>query len=201
MENSYFPFDFRIIPVVVINRAEDTVPTVKALRDGGIMTAEITFRTECAGNAIATAVREFSDMVIGAGTVINPSQCEEAISAGAAFIVSPGYSPDVHSVCKKYNIPYLPGAVTATEIMNLITNGIYTVKFFPAEASGGVKTIKALSAAFPDIRFIPTGGISMINAEEYLALPCVQAIGGSWMLKGSAEEIRKLSTQATEALK
>lgn len=198
---SSFPFDFKIIPVVVLERAEDTVPVLTALENGGIKVAEITFRTACAAEAISTAVKELPSMVIGAGTVINAEQCAGAIGAGARFIVSPGYSAEVHAVCKENDIPYLPGATTATEIMNLLANGISTVKFFPAEACGGVKAIKAFSSAFPAAEFIPTGGIGAANILDYLSLPCVKAVGGSWMLKGKPEEITALSAEATEAIK
>lgn len=201
MNNMCFPFDFRIIPVVVIDDEQQTVPVIGALSKGGIKVAEITFRTACAASAIKTAVKEFPDMVIGAGTVINARQCSEAVRCGASFIVSPGYSPEVHEVCRQNNVPYLPGAVTATEIMNLIANGIKTIKFFPAQACGGAKAIKAFSSAFPGAEFIPTGGINADNMKEYLSLPCVRAVGGSWMLKGSSEEIAELSAKAMEALK
>lgn len=201
MNNAYFPFDLKIIPVVVIEEPEKTIPVLTALRNGGINAAEITFRTACAAEAIKAASECFDDMVIGAGTVINAEQCRKAVEAGAEFIVSPGYSPEVHSVCKANDIPYLPGATTATEIMNLIANGIRTVKFFPAEACGGIKAIKAFSSAFPGVEFMPTGGISRSNMCDYLSLSCVKAVGGSWMLKGSPEEITALSKDATEAIK
>lgn len=190
----------KIIPVVVLNRLEDTLPVLKSLKDGGIRVAEITFRTECAGEAIRLAVNTFDDMYIGAGTVINGKQCETAIDAGAQFIVSPGFSEDVCRACQSRNVPYLPGAVTATEIMNVIAHGIKLIKFFPAEAAGGIKTMKALSSAFPGITFIPTGGIGPSNIREYISQPFIAAVGGSWMLKGSPEEIKNLTAEAKQLI-
>lgn len=186
----------RIVPVVVLGKAEDTVPTLKALKAGGITVAEITFRTACARESVSLAKKEFPDMVIGAGTVINAVQCRDAISSGADFIVSPGFSKEVLDECRRAGIPYIPGAVTPTEIMTLLSEGIDLIKFFPAEAMGGIKTLKALSSAFPGARFMPTGGIGAGNIADYLALPFVEAAGGSWMLKGTPEEITRLTAEA-----
>lgn len=188
----------KIIPVVVLNTVEDTVPTLSALKDGGITVAEITFRTACAAQAIQLACGTFPDMLIGAGTVINGAQCKAAIGAGARFIVSPGFSEEVCRVCEAEGVPYLPGAVTATEVMNLIAHGITTIKFFPAETSGGLAAMKALAAAFPGIDFMPTGGIGPKNMKEYLNAPFVRAIGGSWMLKGTPAEITAMARAAVE---
>lgn len=191
----------KIIPVVVLNQLKDTVPTLAALREGGITVAEITFRTPCAAEAIGLACKEFPDMLIGAGTVINAEQCRAAVEAGARFIVSPGFSEAVYQVCEGEGVPYLPGAVTATEVMNLIAHGITTVKFFPAETSGGLGAMKALAAAFPGILFMPTGGIGQKNLKEYLNAPFIRAVGGSWMLKGTPAEITAMSKAATECVK
>ncbi len=188
----------KIIPVVVINKIEDTLPTINALKSGGITIAEITFRTGCAAEAIRLASENTNGVIIGAGTVINAEQCTDAIGSGASFIVSPGFSEDVFAVCKEKNIPYLPGAVTATEIMNLMAHGIRTVKFFPAEAAGGLDTMKALASAFVGVDFIPTGGINIDNMKKYLEAPFVRAIGGSWMLKGTPEEIEAKTKSAVE---
>lgn len=188
----------KIIPVVVINKIEDTLPTINALKSGGITIAEITFRTGCAAEAIRLASENTNGVIIGAGTVINAEQCTDAICSGASFIVSPGFSEDVFAVCKEKNIPYLPGAVTATEIMNLMAHGIRTVKFFPAEAAGGLDTMKALASAFVGADFIPTGGINIDNMKKYLEAPFVRAIGGSWMLKGTPEEIKAKTKSAVE---
>ena len=179
----------KLVPVVVLNKVEDTLPTIKALVAGDVPVAEICFRTECAAECIKVAVKEFPDALIGAGTVINEEQCEEAIACGAKFIVSPGLSKKVAKVCFKHNIPYLPGVVTPTEIMKAISLGLTTLKFFPAGVFGGLKAIKALGAAFPQVRFMPTGGVSDANLKEFIECEKIIACGGSWMCKGTPEEI------------
>ena len=173
----------RVVPVVVIKDLAETLPTLAAMRDGGIPVAEITFRTACAAEAIAYAVEHYPDMEIGAGTVINAAQCEAALAAGATFIVSPGLSPAVAEICNARNIPYYPGCVTPTEIMAALELGITTVKFFPANIYGGLKALKALSAPFPQVKFIPTGGVDRSNIDEFLAFDKVAAIGGSFFVK------------------
>ncbi|HKL73948.1 MAG TPA: bifunctional 4-hydroxy-2-oxoglutarate aldolase/2-dehydro-3-deoxy-phosphogluconate aldolase [Clostridia bacterium] len=183
----------KIVPVVVLNTLQDTVPTLQGLYNGGIKVAEITFRTSCAPDAISLARKTFPDMMVGAGTVINEKQCVQAINAGATFIVSPGFSSSVNKVCNRKNIPYIPGAVTPTEIMAALEEGLTVLKFFPAQNFGGVKMLKALSAAFPQVSFVPTGGIDENNMKEFLLLPFVKAIGGSFMLKGTYEEIENKS--------
>ena len=175
---------YRVLPVVVIKELEDTIPTLSALCQGGLPMAEITFRTACAAEAIALGVKSFPDMHIGAGTVINGEQAQRAIDAGAAFIVSPGLSAEVAAVCKKADIPYFPGCATPTEIMQAISLGITTVKFFPANVYGGLSAIKALSAPFPQVRFLPTGGVDMSNIQEFLSFDKIVAVGGSFMMKG-----------------
>ena len=178
----------KVIPVVVIKDVNETIPTLKALKDGGINCAEITFRTACAAEAISLGVKEFPDMNVGAGTVINLAQAKKAVEAGAKFIVSPGLSVDVAKFAKKKNIPYYPGCVTPTEIMQALELGIDVVKFFPANVYGGLKALKALSAPFPQIKFIPTGGVDLSNLSEFLAFDKVYAIGGSFMMKGDIVE-------------
>lgn len=173
-----------VIPVVVINDENDTIKTLSALREGGINCAEITFRTACAEQAIKIGVKEFADMNIGAGTVINGAQAERAANAGAKFIVSPGFSDEVADFCIAKNLPYYPGCVTPTEIMRALSYGLTVVKFFPAGVYGGLKAMKALSAPFPQIRFIPTGGVDLSNLKEYLDFDKVYAVGGSFMMKG-----------------
>src|SRR5574344_1735785 len=158
-----------LVPVVVLNDVNETIPTVKALHDGNVPVAEICFRTPCAAECIKEAVKAFPNDLIGAGTVINAKQCEEAIACGAKFIVSPGLSKSVNEVCVKHNIPYLPGIVTPTEIMEAIELGITTLKFFPAGVFGGLKAIKALGAAFPQVKFMPTGGVNNDNLAEFIA--------------------------------
>lgn len=179
----------KFIPVVVIKELDETDKILTALKNNDINCAEITFRTACAKEAIAYAVKNYPDMEIGAGTVINADQCEAALKAGATFIVSPGFSPAVAQICKDRSIPYYPGCVTPTEIMAALEFGITTVKFFPANIYGGLKALKALSAPFPQIKFIPTGGIDRSNIDEYLAFDKIAAIGGSFFVKESLDKM------------
>lgn len=190
----------RVVPVVVIKDISETLPTLAAMRDGGIPVAEITFRTSCAADAIQLGSETFPDMLIGAGTVINAEQAERAIDCGAKFIVSPGLSAAVAAVCAEREIPYLPGCVTPTEIMAALELGITTVKFFPANIYGGLKAIKALSAPFPQVRFLPTGGVDMSNIQEFLDCDKIAAVGGSFMMKGSAADVRENCRKLRELL-
>ena len=176
------------IPVVTLKSVEERTQVLSALKANGILNAEICFRTDCAEEAIRLAVKEFPDMSIGAGTVINAEQCEKALKAGAKFIVSPGLSEEVAKICRKNGVPYYPGCVTPTEIMRAIELGITVVKFFPANVYGGLKAMKALSAPFPQIKFIPTGGIDSSNIDEYLAWDKIYAVGGSSFVKESMEK-------------
>jgi 2-dehydro-3-deoxyphosphogluconate aldolase/(4S)-4-hydroxy-2-oxoglutarate aldolase len=178
----------KLIPVVVIKELSETEKVMNALRNHGINCAEITFRTACAAEAIALACEKFPDMNVGAGTVINGKQCEEALQAGAKFIVSPGLSVDVAKICKFRGVPYYPGCVTPTEIMQAIELGINVVKFFPANVYGGLKALKALAAPFPQIKFIPTGGVDRANLDEFLAFEKVYAVGGSFMVKEALDK-------------
>lgn len=173
----------RLIPVVVIKNLDDTEKILTALKKDGINCAEITFRTACAKDAIALAVEKFPYMNVGAGTVINGRQCVEALNAGAKFIVSPGLSVEVAEICKANDVPYYPGCVTPTEIMQALDLGITTVKFFPANVYGGLKALKALSAPFPQVKFIPTGGVNRENLDEFLAFDKVAAVGGSFFVE------------------
>ena len=181
----------KFIPVVVIKEMSETDTILTALKNNNINCAEITFRTACAAEAIAYAVKNYPDMEIGAGTVINKEQCEAALAAGATFIVSPGLSPDVAKICVERNIPYYPGCVTPTEIMAALEFGITTVKFFPANVYGGLKALKALSAPFPQVKFIPTGGVDRSNIDEFLAFDKIAAIGGSFFVKESLDKMNK----------
>ena len=178
----------KYIPVVVIKEMSETDKILTALKNNGINCAEITFRTACAAEAIAYASKNYPDMRIGAGTVINAEQCEAALAAGAEFIVSPGLSVAVAKICNERNIPYYPGCVTPTEIMQALELGITTVKFFPANVYGGLKAMKALSAPFPQIKFIPTGGVDRSNIDEFLAWDKIAAIGGSFFVKEALEK-------------
>ncbi len=186
----------KVIPVVVIKDINDTIPTLKALKDGGINCAEITFRTACAADAISLGVQEFPDMNIGAGTIINLKQAKEALKAGAKFLVSPGLNVDVAKYAKKKGVAYYPGCVTPTEIMCALELGIDIVKFFPANVYGGLKALKALSGPFPQIKFIPTGGVDLSNLAEFLEFEKIYAVGGSFMMKGdivaNCQEISKI---------
>jgi len=179
----------KFVPVVVIKELSETDKILTALKNNGIHCAEITFRTACAAEAIAYAVKNYPDMEIGAGTVINAQQCRQALEAGATFIVSPGLSPAVAEVCKENNIPYYPGCVTPTEIMAALELGITTVKFFPANVYGGLKALKALSAPFPQVKFIPTGGVDRSNIDEFLAFDKIAAIGGSFFVKEALDKM------------
>lgn len=178
----------KLIPVVVIKELAEVDKILPALKKNGINCAEITFRTACARDAIKMAVEKYPDMLIGAGTVINEEQCRDAIAIGAKFIVSPGLSEGAAKVCKEKNIPYYPGCVTPTEIIRALELGITTVKFFPANIYGGLKALKALSAPFPQVKFIPTGGVDRSNIDEFLAFDKVAAIGGSFFVKEALEK-------------
>ena len=185
----------KLIPVVVIKDVNETEKTLSALRDGGLNCAEITFRTACAEEAIKLAVKLFPDMNIGAGTVINEEQAIRAVNAGAKFIVSPGFSEKVALYVRKQGIPYYPGCVTPTEIMQALELGITTVKFFPANVYGGLKALKALSGPFPQVKFIPTGGVDLTNLKEFLEFDKIFAVGGSFMMKGDITENCKKSCE------
>ena len=179
----------KFIPVVVIKELAETDKILTALKNNSINCAEITFRTSCAREAIEYAVKHYPDMEIGAGTVINGTQCLEALEAGATFIVSPGFSHQVAKICVERNVPYYPGCVTPTEIMTALEYGITTVKFFPANIYGGLKALKALSAPFTQVKFIPTGGVDRSNIDEFLAFDKIAAIGGSFFVKEALEKM------------
>ncbi len=178
----------KYIPVVVIKELSEVDKILPALKKQGINCAEITFRTECAKDAIKLASEKYPEMNIGAGTVINAKQCKDAIKAGAKFIVSPGLSQGAARVCKKNGITYYPGCVTPTEIIKALELGITTVKFFPANIYGGLSALKALSAPFPQVKFIPTGGVDRGNIDEFLQFDKVAAIGGSFFVKEALEK-------------
>ena len=181
----------KYIPVVVIKELSETDKILSALKASGINCAEITFRTACSKEAIEYACKNYPDMSIGAGTVINAEQCRQALDVGAKFIVSPGLSVSVAEICKTNNVPYYPGCVTPTEIMQALDLGITTVKFFPANVYGGLTALKALSAPFPQVKFIPTGGVDRGNIDEFLAFDKVEAIGGSFFVKEALEKMEE----------
>lgn len=174
-----------VVPVVVLNNVDEAVPTARALLRGGIDVMEITFRTAAARDCIARVAAEVPEITVGAGTVINVEQVRDAVAAGAKFLVSPGSDADVIREAAQLDVPIIPGVVTPSEIMMGLKLGIKTFKFFPAESFGGLKTLKALSGPFPQIQFIPTGGISQDNAADYLKNAKVRAIGGSWMVSSA----------------
>lgn len=173
----------RIVPVVVLDDPDKADALGAALVQGGLPVAEATFRTPEAA-AVLRRLAQNDDLVVGAGTVLTDRQVDQAIEAGAKFIVSPGLSAAVVRRCQEAGVPVIPGVATPSEIMLALDLGLDTVKFFPAEANGGLATIKALAAAFPQVRFMPTGGITVDTAPAYLAHPCVAAVGGSWMVAG-----------------
>ncbi len=177
----------RRIPVVVIGDVKETDKICRALKASGINTAEITFRTPCAADAIRYAASAFPEMEIGAGTVINAEQCERAIASGARFVVSPGFSSGVADVCRAAGVPYYPGCATPTEIMAAVSAGFDVVKFFPADLYGGIKALKAFSSVFPRVSFIPTGGVSAENEAEFLSQKNVAAVGGTYLVKDALE--------------
>ena len=172
-----------IIPVVKLERAEDAVPLAKALRDGGLPAAEVTFRTGAAAQAIRHMTQELPEMLVGAGTVLSPAQADEAIAAGAKFIVSPGLNPKVVAHCQEKGIPMIPGVANPSDIEQALELGLDTVKFFPAEAAGGLPMLKAMAAPYGTLRFMPTGGLNMNNILPYLAYDRVLCCGGSFMVK------------------
>ncbi|MBO0920154.1 bifunctional 4-hydroxy-2-oxoglutarate aldolase/2-dehydro-3-deoxy-phosphogluconate aldolase [Cellulomonas sp. zg-ZUI222] len=171
----------RLVPVVVLDDAADAAPLAAALVAGGLPVAEVTFRTAAAPDAIR-AMSERGDLLVGAGTVLTAAQVDQAVAAGASYVVSPGLSRAVVERCQEHGVLALPGAVTATEIQAALELGLTTVKFFPAGTSGGPKAIAALAAPFGGVGFVPTGGVSAANLHEYLDVPAVVAVGGSWMV-------------------
>jgi 2-dehydro-3-deoxyphosphogluconate aldolase/(4S)-4-hydroxy-2-oxoglutarate aldolase len=171
----------RLLPVVVLSDAQAAAPLAAALLNGGLPCVEVTFRTDAAAESIKI-MAERPDLLVGAGTVLTPTQVDRAVEAGARFVVSPGFGPAVVRHCQDLGVPVFPGAATATEIQMALDAGLSTVKFFPAEQLGGVGMIKALSAPFGSVRFIPTGGVTTANLADYLANPAVLAVGGTWMV-------------------
>lgn len=196
-----------IIPVVVLDDAKDAEPLAKALCEGGLPCAEVTFRTAAAEESIRIMSSKYPDMLVGAGTVLTTEQVDRAVAAGAKFIVSPGLNPEVVKYCQEKNIPITPGIQTPTEIEMALSLGLTTVKFFPAEPAGGLKMIKALAAPYVNVTFMPTGGISAANVREYLGFNKIIACGGSWMVKkdlvqaGDYETITNMVKEAADIVK
>jgi 2-dehydro-3-deoxyphosphogluconate aldolase/(4S)-4-hydroxy-2-oxoglutarate aldolase len=195
-----------LVPVVAIERAEDAISLGKALINGDLPVAEITFRTAAAPQVIEVLARELPELLVGAGTVLTVEQVKRAVSAGAEFIVSPGFNPKVVDYCVERGIPVTPGLNTPTEIEMALERGLEVVKFFPAELSGGVEFLKAMAAPYGGIQFIPTGGISRDTLTSYMAFNRVHACGGSWMVKpdlissGRFDEITRLTKEAVSTM-
>ena len=194
----------RVVPVVVVDDAEQGVLVASALRDGGLPIAEVTFRTAGARAAIEAIAREVPDVLVGAGTVVNAAQVDEAVEAGARFLVSPGLSAAVVRRAQEVGVPVLPGVATPSDVIAALDLGLDAVKLFPANVVGGPAAVKAFSAPFPGLRFVPTGGVSAANLLDYLALPSVLAAGGSWMVdatlvrSGDTAEITRRTREAVE---
>ena len=196
-----------VVPVVVLNDAKDAAPLAKALCEGGLPCAEVTFRTDAAEESIRIMHEQFPEMIVGAGTVLTIDQVDRAMNAGASFIVSPGFDPEIVDYCLSKDILVLPGCVTPSEVAQAVKRGLEVIKFFPAEQYGGVSTLKALSAPYVNAKFMPTGGISAKNLADYLGFKKIVACGGSWMVKndlveaGEFDKIKELTAEAVALVK
>lgn len=195
-----------IVPVIKLDRSEDAYPLGKALCDGGLPVAEVTFRSDCAKEAMKIMSEKLPNMLLGAGTVLRKEQVDEALDAGAKFIVSPGLNPEIVRYCIEKDVPIIPGCANASDIECALSLGLSTVKFFPAESLGGISMIKALSAPYTMINFMPTGGIKESNIVEYLNNTCVIACGGTWMIdhnaiqRGDFKMIENLTKKAVKTM-
>ena len=193
-----------VVPVVVLEDAKDAAPLAKALVEGGLPCAEVTFRTDAAEESIKIMTSEYPDMFVGAGTVLTIEQVDRAVAAGAKFIVSPGFDPEIVDYCLSKEIPVFPGCITPSEVAQAVKRGLKVVKFFPAEQFGGVATIKAMAAPYVGLKFMPTGGVSAKNQESYLSCDKIVACGGSWMVKGDlvkAGKFDEIKAMTEEAVK
>ncbi|MGN0205295.1 MAG: bifunctional 4-hydroxy-2-oxoglutarate aldolase/2-dehydro-3-deoxy-phosphogluconate aldolase [Coprococcus sp.] len=196
-----------IVPVVVLNDAKDAAPLAKALCDGGLPCAEVTFRTAAAEESIRIMTEQFPEMLVGAGTVLTKEQVDRAVSAGAKFIVSPGLNPEIVKYCVDKGILITPGCANPSDVEQALAYGLDVVKFFPAEPAGGLKMIKAMAAPYVGVKFMPTGGINQNNVRDYLAYDRILACGGSWMVKGELvdagefDKIEELTRKAVEIVK
>ena len=193
-----------VVPVVVLEDAKDAVPTAKAMLAGGVDVMEITFRTAAAADSIKAVAESCPDMLVGAGTVLNLTQCKLAVEMGAKFIVSPGFDAEVVDWCIANNIPVTPGCVTPTEITAAVNRGLKVIKFFPANVYGGLNAMKNLSAPFVGIKFLPTGGVNAANIKEYIDAPFIHAVGGSWVCPKDAVKAgdwAKITSLCAEARK
>ena len=192
-----------IVPVIALDDAKDAELLAKALIEGGLPCAEVTFRTAAAEESIRVMHEAYPDMVLAAGTVLTTEQVDRAVAAGASLIVSPGFDPEIVDYCISKNIEVVPGIVTPSELAQAVKRGLTRVKFFPAEAAGGLKMIKAMCAAYTNVRIMPTGGINAKNISEYLECDKIFCCGGSWMVKGDmikAGEFDKIKDMTAEAV-
>jgi len=193
-----------VLPVVVLDDAKDAAPLAKALVEGGLPCAEVTFRTEAAEESIRIMTEKFPEMIVGAGTVLTIDQVDRAVAAGAKFIVCPGFDPEIVDYCLEKNIPVYPGCAIPSELAQAVKRGLEVIKFFPAEQLGGIATIKALAAPYGRIKFMPTGGVNAKNLASYLSFDRIIACGGSWMVKedlvknGKFDEIKRLTEEAVQ---
>lgn len=196
-----------VVPVVVLNDAKDAAPLAKALVEGGLPCAEVTFRTDAAEESIRIMTTEYPEMFVGAGTVLTKEQVDRAVAAGAKFIVSPGFDPEIVDYCLEKDIPIFPGVVTPSELAQAVKRNLKVVKFFPAAQFGGLATIKALAAPYTSVKFMPTGGVSASNLKDFLSYDRIIACGGSWMVKGDLvkagdfEKIKDLTAEAVALVK
>ena len=197
-------YDYAVVPVVVLDDAEDAAPLAEALVKGGIPCAEVTFRTEAAEESIRIMSEKYPEMLVGAGTVQTTEQVDRAVAAGAKFIVSPGFDPEIVDYCMEKNIPVFPGCVSPSEVAQAVKRGLKVVKFFPAEQAGGLAMLKAMAAPYTMLKFMPTGGINTKNLKEYLGFSKILCCGGSWMVKGDMiknkefDKITEMTREATE---
>lgn len=197
-------YKYGVVPVVVLEEAKDALPLAKALVEGGLPCAEVTFRTEAAEESIRLMSEKYPEMLVGAGTVLTTKQVDRAAAAGAKFIVSPGFDPEIVDYCLEKKIPVFPGCITPSEVAQVVKRGLEVVKFFPAEQAGGVAMIKAMAAPYTMVKFMPTGGISAKNLKDYLSFGKILCCGGSWMVKGDMirngefDKIRELTKEAVE---
>lgn len=194
---------YGVVPVVVLNRAEDAKPLAEALCNGGLKCAEVTFRTDAAEESIKIMSENFPEMLVGAGTVLTIDQVDRAVAAGAKFIVSPGFDPEIVDYCISKNIVVLPGCITPSEVAQGVKRGLKVLKFFPAEQAGGLDMIKAMAAPYTMVKFMPTGGINAKNLPDYLGCNKIAACGGSWMVKADLvdnKEYDKIEAMTKEAV-
>ena len=192
---------FGVVPVVVLEHVQDAAPLAKALEEGGLPVAEITFRTKAARESISAMKQACPDMLVGAGTILKVSQVDEAINAGAQFIVTPAFDAEITKYCLEHDIPILPGTSTPTDVQAAYKLGVDVVKFFPAEQAGGLAMIKAIAAPYNMMTFMPTGGIGPKNMKDYLAYEKILCVGGSWMVKKEWIEQRDFAKIAEETKK